>query len=101
MAVTANSDKLTSDIDEILDTAWDTREGQVVPETADISLGNGAVFLDATYAYADMANSTGLAQTATPKQTGKIIRSYLNAATQLLHQNGGHIRSFDGDRVMA
>jgi len=99
--VSVKSDKLDADISEVLDNAWVTRDGTVVPETQDISLTDGAVNLDATYVYADMANSTGLAQNATNKQTGKIIRSYLNAATQLLHQNGGEIRSFDGDRVMA
>jgi adenylate cyclase len=99
--MSAKSDKIESDIDEIFDTAWDTRDGQVVPTTQDISLSDGAVFLDATYVYADMADSTGLAQTATQKQTGKIIRAYLNAASRLLKDNGGEIRGFDGDRVLA
>lgn len=99
--MSVKSDKLDADTSEVLDTAWVTRNGTVVPETQNISLTDGAVSLDATYVYADMANSTGLAQNATNKQTGKVIRAYLNAATQLLHQNGGEIRSFDGDRVMA
>jgi len=99
--VSVYSEKLDADTSEVLDAAWVIRDGTVVPETQNISLTNGAVNLDATYVYADMANSTGLAQNATNKQTGKIIRVYLNAATQLLHQNGGEIRSFDGDRVMA
>ena len=99
--MTAAADKLKADIDEVLGMAWDVREGRVVPETKDISLTDGAVLLDATYVYADMMNSTGLAQNAEREQTAKVIRAYLNAATRILHNNDGAIRSFDGDRVMA
>ena len=99
--MSTKSDKIEADIDEIFDTAWNTRDGTVVPETKNINLSDGGVYVDATYIYADMADSTGLAQKATQKQTGKIIRAYLNAASRLFKDNGGHIRGFDGDRVMA
>ncbi|KRE88190.1 adenylate/guanylate cyclase domain-containing protein [Arthrobacter sp. Soil764] len=80
--------------------AWVERDGQVVPEAKDIALSNGAVRLDATYLYADMADSTGLAQAYKDWAAAKVIRSYLNAATRIIRARGGHIRSFDGDRVM-
>jgi len=99
MAITAT--RLKSDIAEVFDTPWSTRNGQVVPETKDISLTDGAVLLDATYVYADMMDSTGLAQKTTKAQAAKVIRAYLNVATRLLNDFGGEIRSFDGDRVMA
>ncbi len=99
--MSSKADKIKEDIAEVLDTPWDTRDGQVVPDTGDVKLSDGAVLLDATYAYADMANSTGLAQSATKMQTAKIIRTYLNASSRILRDNGGEIRSFDGDRVMA
>ncbi|WP_364305869.1 adenylate/guanylate cyclase domain-containing protein [Paenarthrobacter nitroguajacolicus] len=79
---------------------WAARDGQVVPEASDIALGNGAVRLDSTYLYADMADSTGLAQGHTDWAAAKIIRCYLNAASRIIRARGGHIRSFDGDRVM-
>jgi adenylate cyclase len=90
-----------SGVAEVLYPAWSKTKSETVPETTDIVLRNGAVMLDATYVYADMADSTGLAQKHTQDCTAKVIRSYLNAATRILRYHGGQIRSFDGDRVMA
>ncbi len=85
----------------ILNASWSKRQGQVVPESDDVVLANGAVELDATYVYADMAGSSTLAHLAYPEVTAKIIRCYISAASRILRGYGGEIRSFDGDRVMA
>lgn len=87
-------------IDGVLAPPWVEREGRVVPSAKDIALTDGAVNLDATYLYADMADSTGLAQTYRKFAVAKIIRCYLNAACRLINFYDGEIRSFDGDRVM-
>lgn len=93
--------KLVEDsVQAIVDAQWQTRDGQVVPETEDIVLKNGAVNLDATYLYADLANSSRAAQALKRTVTARIIRTYLDAASRLIRHFGGEIRSFDGDRVM-
>lgn len=94
------ADDVGKGIDEVLAPPWKITNGTKVPEAADIVLRDGAVKLDATYLYADMADSTGLAQKKTKEVTAKIIRCYLNAATRLIRHRGGAVRSFDGDRVM-
>ena len=96
----ALSDQVKSGVDGVLSPAWNTVNGRVVPESEDINLTNGAVLLDATYLYADMADSTGLAQRYEREAVAKVVRCYLNAATRLIRARGGAIRSFDGDRVM-
>jgi adenylate cyclase len=88
-------------VDDVLSAVWKTENAQVVPETEDVRLANGAKLLDATYLYADMADSTGLAQGYKNWAVAKVMRTYLNAATRILTAGGGNIRSFDGDRVMA
>lgn len=88
-------------IDDILAATWNTQNANVVPKTEDVALSNGAKLLDATYVYADMADSTGLAQGYQNWAVGKVIRTYLSAASRILKHFGGEIRSFDGDRVMA
>ncbi|MFD8288072.1 adenylate/guanylate cyclase domain-containing protein [Streptomyces lavendulae] len=80
---------------------WNSRKGNVVPETEDVSLSNGAVEVDAVYLYADLANSTSLAQDFTDTTAAKVIRAYLDATCRVIRARGGKIRSFDGDRVMA
>lgn len=96
----ALQDTVRTGIAGVLSPDFAIRNGYVVPETEDINLTNGAVKLDATYLYADMADSTTLAQTYYPHVTAKVIRCYLNAASRIIRSRSGEIRSFDGDRVM-
>lgn len=85
--------------DGIVGTAFTTRDGYVVPTSTDVGF-NEAVRLPSTYLYADMADSSGLVG-ACPKETvGKVLRLYLDLSVRIIRRNGGHIRSFDGDRVM-
>ncbi len=94
------SDTVTDNVATILSTAWSIRDGQVVPTTDTVTLKNGAVKVDATYLYADLAGSSAAAQKLKKEVTAKVIRSYLNAATRIIRHFHGEIRSFDGDRVM-
>ena len=94
-------DDVTKGVNDVLAASWKTENATVVPETKDVTLANGAKLLDATYLYADMADSTGLAQGYKNWAVAQVMRTYLNAATRVLTAEGGKIRSFDGDRVMA
>lgn len=96
----ATSDDVEAGVESVLGAVWNIRDGQVVPETEDVTLKNGAVKLSATYLYADLANSSTLAQKIKKEVGAKVIRSYLSAASRLIRWKGGAIRSFDGDRVM-
>lgn len=84
----------------LFDTTVDQREGRVVPTTGDVALKNGAVKIDAAFLYADLAGSAKLSQACPWSTTAKIIRAFLDCSTRLIIKHGGHIRSFDGDRVM-
>lgn len=91
---------LKAKVDEILNTAFDEREGRVVPTTDDVALKNGAVKINATFLYADLAGSAKLSEVCPWQTTAKIIRAFLDVSTRLIRDYGGEIRSFDGDRVM-
>lgn len=86
--------------DTLLTTQFDTRDGYVVPTTKTVKLVDGAVKISAVFLYADMADSTGLAKNHPRDTTAKVVRAYLNAATRVIRNQSGEIRSFDGDRVM-
>lgn len=96
----ALKDTLETEITRIFDTTWSSRDGQVVPETDDVALANGAVRLDAVVLYSDLANSTELAMQFPRSVAAKIVRAYLSSMTRLIKDHGGSVRSFDGDRVM-
>ena len=90
---------IETDIANALNQAWDIRDGQVVPETSDVTLAGGGVKLDATMLYTDLADSTELAMWDR-RVTARICKAFLSASSRLIINSGGSVRSFDGDRVM-
>ncbi len=93
-------DTVKDEVDSILSISWDERSGNVIPDTNDVALKNGAVKIEATFLYADLAGSSVLAKKCPWGTTAKIIRTYLDTAVRIIKYHGGEIRSFDGDRVM-
>jgi adenylate cyclase len=93
-------DNLKERVQNVLNQDWMIRDGVVVPEAESIALSNGAVRLDATYLYADMAGSSRVAQQFEREKAAKIIKSFVNPVSDVINHYGGEIRSFDGDRVM-
>lgn len=95
----ALADDLSSDITKTLNQEWSIRDGQVVPETADVALAGGGVKLSVAMLYADLADSTDLSMWDR-QVAAKVIKAFLAASTRLIRARNGYIRSFDGDRVM-
>jgi len=94
------ADELDSVVSNILGQVWDSRDGKAVPSTADVKFGGGAVRLEATMLYADLADSTELAMNQDRRVAAKVYKCFLACASRLVKAEGGYIRSFDGDRVM-
>jgi class 3 adenylate cyclase len=95
------ADDLTTEVKRIFRDRWDTTDGEVVPETEHIALGNEARKLSATVLYADMAWSTKLVDNHPPEFAAEVYKSYLLCAARILRSEGGEITAYDGDRVMA
>lgn len=96
----ALSDDLARDIQSIITTAWDKRDGRKIPQTEEVALAGGAVEIEATFLYADLADSSKMAKELDRRIAAKIIKSFLYCASKLIVARGGRIVSFDGDRVM-
>lgn len=92
-------DDLRTETDAIVKGAWKRRDGEVVPESKDVGLGNEGVDLEATFLYADLADSTELA-ILDQAIAAEVAKAYLMGTTRIIRALGGEIRSFDGDRVM-
>ena len=91
---------LESDVQNIISTRWNKRTGTNVPSTEDVTLSGGAVELDATFLYADLAKSSQMAKELDQRITAKILKSFHQTTCKLIKSLGGVIQSFDGDRVM-
>ncbi|MFC9098519.1 hypothetical protein [Streptomyces sp. NPDC057072] len=85
---------------ELVGHEWQIRNGLTVPRTDDIVLRDGAVQLDAVYLYTNMMGSTRLVSEFAPETAAKVTRAFINTACRVIRNRDGHIRSFDGDRVM-
>ncbi len=83
-----------------LSRTWSGRDGTTFPTTDKVALAGGAVNLSATILYADLADSTELAMTHDRRVAAKLYKSFLLCSSKIIRSNSGHIRSFDGDRVM-
>lgn len=97
----ALTDELKKDVQTVIDTQWDKRKGQKVPNTTDVKLAGGAVELDATFLYADLADSSKMAKELDRRIAAKIMKSFLSSICRIIRSLDGSIVSFDGDRVMA
>ena len=91
---------LENSVDQIIKTPWAKRDGRVVPESDDsVKFIHDAVALDATFLYADLADSTALAQ-CDKFLAAEVFQAFLNSTSRVMLSEHGEIRSFDGDRVM-
>ncbi len=94
------ADNLKKDVDTILKQPWKVRGAAKVPESRTLTLAGGAVKFEATILYADLADSTELAMRYDKRVAAKVFKSFLACSSKIIRVRGGHIRSFDGDRVM-
>lgn len=98
----ALADDIKAEVKRIFESAWTERDGQVVPEPANVKLDNEAVKFDrATVLYADLDGSTNLVDEKKWWFAAEVYRTYLYAAAKVIRSEDGVITAYDGDRVMA
>jgi class 3 adenylate cyclase len=97
----ALSDDLKAEVKKIFRDQWTIREGDVIPESEDLKLGNDAVTLDATVLYADLSASTVLVDGHKHHFAAEVYKAYLHCAAKIIRSEDGAITAYDGDRVMA
>jgi class 3 adenylate cyclase len=97
----ALADDLQSEVAKIFREQWTKRSGNVVPDPAQIKLGNDAVEFDrATVLYADLSGSTAMVNDGPWTFAAEVYKTFLFCAAKLVRNEGGTITSYDGDRVM-
>jgi class 3 adenylate cyclase len=102
MRIMALKEEFMNEVSKTLGSKWDIRDGQVIPESTDLALGNQAVKLqEAVVLYADMSDSTKLVDTKGWQFAAEIYKSFLYTSAKVIRSEGGEITAYDGDRVMA
>ena len=91
---------IKGEVQGIIDTPWDTRKGNTLPSAVSVKLAGGAVELDATFLYADLAHSSKIAKELDRRVAAKILKAFLATTSRLVKGHGGAVVSFDGDRIL-
>ncbi len=94
-------EELIDYVAEVIRSQWDTRDGYVVPEPEDVSLGNNAVKLAGAVLYSDLIGSSALVESVSRSRAAEVYKCFLRCACKIIVAQGGAITSFDGDRVMS
>jgi class 3 adenylate cyclase len=92
---------LESHVGTVFRTRWTERDGTVVPSDTSVTLGNGAVKIDAVVLYADLADSTEMVDRRTAFFAAEVYKTFLHCSAKIIKSEGGEITAYDGDRVMA
>jgi class 3 adenylate cyclase len=95
------SDDLKAEVAKIFRSQWAIRDGEVVPDTPDLKLGNDGVKLTGTVLYADIDGSTSMVDSKTATFAAEVYKTYLLCASRIIRSEDGVITAYDGDHVMA
>ncbi len=83
--------------------AYTITEIDYIPNIDDpnITFGNKGVKLTASVLYLDMRGSTDVIRQHHKYTVAKLQKAYLHVATQIVNDNKGYVRSFNGDGILA
>lgn len=101
MALTRKA--LTDKVDALFSEEFSQHDVKDVPVIGMKRLTHGASGLEGqfTFLYVDMRRSSELANSHRRQTVARIFKAFHFAMVEILKDQGGSVRSFDGDRVMA
>ena len=76
-------------------------ETSIIPSPENVAFGKKAYKIPLTAFCIDLRKSTDLLKIHDKETCGKIHKSFLTIATKVIIENGGQLRSFNGDSVLA
>ena len=91
---------ITANISGIMAQSWDIVQDTSVPSDKDVTMTGRAVKLEGTVLYADMRQSSFLAEEVSQRVAGKVYQAFLSSIGKLISANEGTITAYDGDRIM-
>lgn len=98
----ATNQETLNKIGEYLNQSYTQEETRVVPKRPDLTFGNSAKKMKhAVVVYVDMRKSKKILSDATTFWSVKIHKSFLLALTHCVECRDGHMRSFNGDGILA
>ena len=98
----ATTQEALDKIEEYLTASYFQDETRIVPKRPDLTFGNTVKKMPhAVVLYVDMRKSKAILSDATTFWSVKIHRAFLLALTHCVEKREGHMRSFNGDGILA
>jgi class 3 adenylate cyclase len=92
---------LDNKIKDYMDGDYEVVETKTIPSVQDVAFGKKAYKIKLTAFCIDLRKSTDLLRVHDKETCGKIHKSFLTIASKIITENGGQLRSFNGDSVLA
>jgi class 3 adenylate cyclase len=92
---------LENKIKDYMDGDYEVTETTTIPSPENVPFGKKAFKIQLATLCIDLRKSTDLLRVHDKETCGKIHKSYLTIATKIITENGGQVRSFNGDSVLA
>ncbi len=93
--------ELEDKIKEFTSGDYEIIETKTIPSPENVAFGKKAYKIKLTAFCIDLRKSTDLLKIHDKETCGKIHKSFLTIATKIITENGGQLRSFNGDSVLA
>lgn len=94
-------EEVTTDVDNYLAGTYDVTKPQDVPESDEVPLGKKAMEFEATALFVDVRQSTDVTDSFRRQTAAKMTKAYFSGAVRIINRNGGAVRSFNGDGMLA
>ncbi|MFA5925621.1 MAG: adenylate/guanylate cyclase domain-containing protein [Parcubacteria group bacterium] len=95
-------EEITEKVKGYMGSAYEITDGNVIPDKQSIGFGAKAKRLKhAIVMYADLRGSRGILSDNTKLLTCRAHKSFLYAAAKCIRNEDGHLRSFNGDSLLA
>lgn len=94
-------DDLKTTVSGYLAGNYETYEPKNIPLPEDIGLGNKAAKMQATALFIDVRQSSDITEAFRLQTAAKMMKGYFRGAVKIVRANNGHVRSFNGDGMLA
>jgi adenylate cyclase len=94
-------EEVTSDVENYLVGTYDVSKPQDVPGNDEVPLGKKAMEFEATALFVDVRQSTDITDSFRRQTAAKTMKAYFSGAVRIINRNGGAVRSFNGDGMLA
>jgi class 3 adenylate cyclase len=94
-------EELEEKVDGYLSGTYKVVAKQSVPLPEDIPLGNEAAQLEATTLFMDVRQSSDITNAFRRQTAAKMMKAFFDGAVRIVNKNGGCVRSFNGDGILA